>query len=134
MTPNDALAALQVLLSRSWGIRSTPAGWVVDDERGRQVLTAQTAELDRLVLDAVAARDAASQAAEERKAEKLLREGYAQGNHPRPRATVDAEGNPSTEWDLYDVAGKELSRGHGSPTAALLAGTQRVRTGGEVRP
>lgn len=131
MTPADALQALETLGTRGWSLRATPGGYVVEDEKGRRVYPQNGAvpagELDRAVIDGAAEFDARTAERGERVAGRLVREGFAQGIHPRPRDTTDGEGNPVTVWDLHDATGAVLSANHESPSAALLASTKRGR-------
>jgi hypothetical protein len=119
----------QIQADRRWGMRPTARGWAVIDARGRLIFDAVGAvDLEQLLLDAAAAHDARQATAEDRRAARLLREGFAAGVHPRPRAAKDAEGNDVTEWDLHDAAGRVVSRDHGSPVQALLAASEVVRS------
>lgn len=131
MTPANALQALETLGARGWSLRATSDGYVVDDSRGRRIYPQDGAvavdEVDRAVIDGAAQFDAGTVERGEQKAARLVREGYAQGVHPRPRATTDGEGNPATVWDLHSADGAVLSSDHESPSAALLASTKRGR-------
>lgn len=131
MTPADALQALETLGARGWSLRVAAGGYVVEDGKGRRVYPQDGAvaadELDRAVIDGAVEFDARTAEREEHRAARLVRDGFAQGVHPRPRTTTDGEGNPATAWDLHDASGAVLSADHESPSAALLASTKRGR-------